>query len=103
MRYLTITYYKRPNGQLDEVIGVVKSLKRKDLQTASVILDFKDQKVLQSSMGGKQVPKDWDRIVGFYYQHYAHTIERMFQENGHELKIQEKATEQADEKENNPN
>ena len=96
MRYLTITYYKRPNGQMDEVLGVVKRLKRKDLQTASVILDFKEQKVLQSSMDGKSVPKDWDRIVSFYYQHYSATIERLFKENGHELKLEEPKPEETD-------
>ena len=68
MRYLTITYYRKPNGQMDEVLGVVKNLKTKDLQSASVILDFKLQQVLQCSMDGKSVPKDWDRIVSFYYQ-----------------------------------
>jgi hypothetical protein len=39
-------------------------------------------------MDGVVVPKDWDRIVAYYYQHYAATIERLFKENGHEIKIQ---------------
>jgi hypothetical protein len=38
-------------------------------------------------MGDQQVPKDWDRIVSYYYQHYAHTIERLFEENGHPLNV----------------
>jgi hypothetical protein len=25
--------------------------------------------------------------VSYYYQHYAHTIERLFEENGHPLNI----------------
>jgi len=33
--------------------------------------------------------KDWDTIVSYYYKHYSHTIERMFQENGHELSLAE--------------
>jgi hypothetical protein len=87
MRYLLLTYYKKASGQIDEVMAVSKNVKRRDLQTANVILDFKEQKVVQASMGGTQVPKDWDRIVSYYYQHYAHTIERLFEENGHPLKI----------------
>ena len=87
MRYLILTYYRKPTGQIDEVMAVSKNLKRRDLQTANVILDFKDQKVVIASMGGEQVPKDWDRIVAYYYQHYAHTIERLFEENGHPLNI----------------
>jgi hypothetical protein len=88
MRYLILTYYRKPSGQIDEVMQVSKNIKRRDLQTANVILDFKEQKVVQASMSGNQVPRDWDRIVAYYYQHYAHTIERLFDENGHPLNIQ---------------
>jgi hypothetical protein len=68
-------------------MAVSKNIKRRDLQTANVILDFRDQTVVRASMGDQQVPKDWDRIVSYYYQHYAHTIERLFEENGHPLNI----------------
>lgn len=85
MRYLILTYYKKADGQIDEVMAVSKNLKTRDLQTANVILDFKELKVLKCSMGGEQVPKDWERIVGYYHQHYASTIERLFKENGYEI------------------
>jgi hypothetical protein len=87
MRYLILTYYRKATGQIDEVMAVSKNIKRRDLQTANVILDFRDQKVVFARMGDQQVPKDWDRIVAYYYQHYAHTIERLFEENGHPLNI----------------
>ena len=87
MRYLILTYYKKATGQIDEVMAVSKNIKRRDLQTANVILDFKDQQVLTARMGDSLVPKDWNRIVTYYYQHYAHTIERLFEENGHPLNI----------------
>lgn len=87
MRYLTLTYYTKPNGQIDETLAVVKNLKHRDLQQASVILDFKLQKVEKCSLNGVQVPKDWDKIVSYYYQHYATTIERLFEENGHSIDI----------------
>jgi len=76
---------KKPNGKIDEQIEVSRNLRRHDLQTANVILDFKQLKVLKCSMGGDQVPRDWDRIVGYYHQHYASTIERLFNENGYEI------------------
>jgi hypothetical protein len=87
MRYLILTYYKKANGQIDEVMAVSKNIKRRDLQTANVILDFKDQKIVLASVGGDQIPKDWERIVAYYYQHYAHIIERLFEENGHPVDI----------------
>ena len=45
MRYLTLTYYTKPNGQIDETLALARNLKKKDFQEASVILDFKLQKV----------------------------------------------------------
>jgi hypothetical protein len=87
MRYLLLTYFKKPNGQIDESLSLAKNLKPRDWQTANVILDFKLQRVEKCSMDGKQVPKDWDRIVSYYYQHYATTIERLFTENGHPIDI----------------
>ena len=87
MRYLTLTYYTKANGQIDEVMAVAKNLKTSDWQLASVILDFKLQKVEKCSMNGVQVPKVWDTVVSYYYQHYTNIIERLFEENGHPVDI----------------
>ena len=85
MRYLLLTYYTKPDGKIDESMAVSKSIKTRDLQTASVILDFKKLQVVKCSMNGVVVPRDWDRIVTYYHQHYASTIERLFAENGYEI------------------
>ena len=74
---------------MDEVVAVSAKLKRKDRQTAAVILDFATQTVLQCSMNGTTVPKDWNKIVSFYYQHYAATFDRLAKQNGIEFKKQE--------------
>ena len=92
MRYLLLTYYTRANGQIDEVMAVSKNLKKNDLQTCNVILDFKTLSVLKCSMAGTQVPKDFDRIAAYYHQHYAATIERLFKENGYEIEINKTET-----------
>jgi len=85
MRYLILTYYKKASGQIDEVMAVSKNIKTRDLQTANVIIDFKELKVLKCSMGGEQVPKDFNRIVEYYMKHYESTITRLFNENGYEV------------------
>ena len=90
MRYLILTYYKKATGQTDEVMALAKNLKTRDHQTANVILDFKTLSVLKCSMGGVQVPKDFDRIVQYYMQHYESTINRLFKENGYEIVKPEK-------------
>ena len=85
MRYLILTYYQKPTGQIDEVVSVTKNLKARDYQTSSVILDFKELKVVQASMNGQTVPKDFNKIAEYYYQFHKNTIDRLFQENGYEV------------------
>ena len=85
MRYLILTYYKKANGQVDEVMSVSKNIKTRDHQMANVIIDFKELKVLKCSMGGTQVPRDFNRIVEYYMKHYESTITRLFNENGYEV------------------
>jgi len=88
MRYLILTYYKKANGQIDEAMAVAKNLKARDIQTASVIIDFKKLEVVKASMGGEQVPRDFDRIVKYYMQHYESIITRLFHENGYEVDLE---------------
>ena len=89
MRYMTLTYFKRASGKIDEVMAVANRVKSRDLQTASIILDFRDQVVLKCVIDGKSMPKEWDTIVSYYYEHYKAIMERLFKENGHELKMEE--------------
>lgn len=85
MRYLLLTYYTKPDGKIDESMSVSKNIKTRDLQTASVILDFKKLEVVKAILGGVSVPRDFNRIVEYYHQHYSATIERLFNENGYEI------------------
>lgn len=85
MRYLILTYYKKANGQIDEVMAIAKNLKSRDLQMGNVILDFRTLSVVKCSMGGVNVPRDFNRIVEYYMQHYESTITRLFKENGYEV------------------
>ena len=59
----------------------------RDHQTASVILDFKKLAVVKAQLGGDSVPKDFNRIVEYYMQHYENIIKRLFEENGYEIKL----------------
>ena len=82
MRYLILTYYYQPNGKIDEGMTVTNRVRTKDWQTASVILDFKELKVLKAALRDTAIPKDWDRIVGYYYPYYPAIMERLFTETG---------------------
>ena len=45
MRYLLITFMRKPGGQIDEQVAVSKKVKPSDLQTCNVILDYAKKKV----------------------------------------------------------
>jgi len=102
MRYLILTYYQKASGQIDEVMAVAKSLKARDHQSANVILDFETLSVLKCSMSGVNVPRDFDRIVEYYHQHYESTITRLFKENGYEIVKPDQTADTKQPAENNP-
>jgi hypothetical protein len=95
MRYLIITYYRKANGQIDESTAVSRNLKLRDHQTASVILDFKKLSVVKAQLNGESAPKDFNRIVEYYMQHYENIIRRLFEENGYEIDYREKSPEES--------
>jgi hypothetical protein len=88
MRYLILTYYKKPDGQIDETMAVAKNLKTRDIQCANVIIDFKKLEIVKATMSGTNVPKNFDNIVRYYAQHYESTIRRLFNENGYEMTLE---------------
>ncbi len=102
MRYFVITYIKKPSGQLDEQSQVTRNLKTRDLQTGSVILDFKKLEVVKATLNGVSVPKDFNKIVEYYYQHYKNTFDRLFAENGYEVVTKESVKETQDAQQTNP-
>lgn len=87
MRYMIINYLRKPTGQMDEIVSVSRNIKTRDIQCASVILDFSKQQVVKCSMDGKTVPKDWNRVVGFYYQFYKNVMDQLAKDNGLEIQI----------------
>jgi hypothetical protein len=72
---------------------LTRNLKARDLSTANVILDFKKMDVVKCSMGGVNVPRDFNRIVEYYMQHYESTITRLFKENGYQVEYIKKDAE----------
>ena len=85
MRYLILTYYRKPDGRIDEAMQFSRNLKPRDHSTANVILDFRRLEVVKCTMGGVNVPRDFNRIVSYYREHYSATIDRLLAENGYEF------------------
>lgn len=47
---MIVTYVKKPNGKWDEITEFKNSIKQKHMQTAKVILDFKEKKCVINSL-----------------------------------------------------
>jgi hypothetical protein len=83
MRYLFITYYRKPSGQWDEAIQLARRVRTRDLQMVNIIMDFQDLKIVKSHVPTQTVSvSDWDSIHDYYHQHYPHIFERLHRENG---------------------
>jgi hypothetical protein len=81
MRYLLITYVKKPNGQIDEQVGYTKSLKERDITTCSIILDFKEQKLVKSVISGQSINAEYDAIIEYYAKIYPDLINTLKADN----------------------
>jgi hypothetical protein len=87
MRYLLITFFRKPNGQIDEQIQVSKRLKKTDLSMCNVILDFALKKVEKCIIEGKVHDTDWDRLYDYYKQVYPSLFEQLSKEAPIDAKI----------------
>ncbi len=77
MRYLLITYYRKPGGQIDEQVEVSRNLKPKDLQTCNIIMDFKEQKVEKCVIEGQTLTKEWQQLRDYYAKVYPDVVDKI--------------------------
>lgn len=81
MRYLLLTFFRKPNGQIDEQVQMSKRVRNSDMQTCNVILDFLEKKVQKCVIEGKVVDTDWARMCGYYKKIYPNLVEQLEKNN----------------------
>jgi hypothetical protein len=62
-RYMIVSYVKKPNGQYDELTEFRRNIRLKHLQTAKVVLDFKEKKCIINSLNREA---GYDDMLEFY-------------------------------------
>lgn len=80
MRYLLITFIRKPGGQIDEQVVVSKRIKPADLQTCNVIMDFASKTVNKCVIEGKIVDTDWEKMQEYYKKIYPNLVEQLEKE-----------------------
>lgn len=63
MRYMIVSYYQKPNGKWDEITEFKNNLKMKHIQSAKVILDFKEKKCVKNGLNPEA---DFTDMLEFY-------------------------------------
>lgn len=89
MRYLLISYLRKMNGQIDEMVNVAKRVRTSDVNNANVILDFADKTIVKCIIEGKQHDTTFDQMRNYYFKVYPQLVEQLERE-AHITKEQEK-------------
>jgi hypothetical protein len=71
---------RKPGGQIDESVAVSKNIKKADLQTCNVIIDYAKKKIEKCVIEGKVVDTDFDKMNEYYKKVYTNLIEQLEKE-----------------------
>lgn len=77
MRYLLITYVRKPGGQIDEQMIFSKTIKTNDLQICNVIMDYKEEKIIKCVIESNIVPTSFEKLNEYYEKIYPNVIEQL--------------------------
>jgi hypothetical protein len=80
MRYLFLSFIRKPNGQIDESVSVGKRVRDSDITNANVIIDFADKKVVKCVIEGKTHDTTFERMRDYYNKIYPNLISQLEKE-----------------------
>ncbi len=75
MRYLLITFYRKPNGQIDEQARFVKRCRNSDLVNSNIILDYGKKTVDKCVVEGHRLDKSFNDLNLYYKKIYPKMVE----------------------------
>jgi len=90
MRYLLITFFRKPGGQIDEQAQFSKRVRQSDLMNCNVIMDYATRKVDKCVVEGKKLNKSFDELSDYYKKIYPNMITQLEKEAPITLKAKEK-------------
>jgi hypothetical protein len=84
MRYLLITFYRKPNGQIDEQARFVKRCRNSDLVNSNIILDYGKKTVDKCVVEGRRLDKSFNDL-NLYYKKIYHKMVEILEKEGPNL------------------
>jgi hypothetical protein len=80
MRYLLITFYRKPGGQIDEQVSIAKRVRNSDLSSSNIIVDYALKKIDKCVVEGKRPDMDFDKLNEYYKKIYPNLIAQLEKE-----------------------
>jgi hypothetical protein len=80
MRYLLITFYRKPGGQIDEQVSIAKRVRNSDLSSSNIIVDYALKKIDKCVIEGKRPDMDFDKLNEYYKKIYPNLIAQLEKE-----------------------
>jgi hypothetical protein len=80
MRYLMITFLRKPEGRIDESVSIGKKLKTSDQNNSNVILDFAENKVVKCVIESKNHDTTFKQMRDYYEKIYPGLISQLERE-----------------------
>lgn len=90
MRYLLVTFYRKPGGQIDEQARFVKRVRTSDSSSSNIILDYGLRKVDKCVVEGRRLEKSFDDLNDYYKKIYPAMIQQLEKEAPNSVRLSEK-------------
>jgi hypothetical protein len=80
MRYLLISFYRKPGGQIDEQAKFVKRVRGSDVSTSNIIMDYGLRKVEKCVVEGHKLDRTFDQLHEYYKKVYPAMVTQLEKE-----------------------
>lgn len=80
MRYLLISFFRKKNGQIDEMISVSKQTKVSDIQNSNIIIDFGMKRIDKCVIEGVEQNSSFEQLRNYYAKVYPQLISQLEKE-----------------------
>ena len=80
MRYLLISFLRKPGGQIDEQARFVKRVRTSDLTQSNIILDYGLRKIEKCVGEGNKLDRSFDQLHEYYKKIYPQIIAQLEKE-----------------------
>jgi hypothetical protein len=80
MRYLLISFYRKPGGQIDEEARFVKRVRGSDASTSNIIMDYGLRKVEKCVVEGQRLERTFDQLHEYYKKVYPSMVAQLEKE-----------------------